>query len=99
MAAPAQRPDSGPEDRIPILVNLASRDGGLTKDGRITNAYLEGKKVFRRPGLTPGSVTFGAGQGMTVFNKALIVAGGSVIYQVVSQRTLNSIASPAASAR
>jgi hypothetical protein len=59
-----------PPQRIPMAVDLQSRDGSLTYDGRMANAYVEktqdGFRVYKRSGLSYGYPTAGsAGFGMT----------------------------------
>lgn len=93
--ATVMRPSPDPQDRnVPIVVPFSSRDGTLTKDGRMMNCYAEKSgdhaKAWRRPGLTPGPTTFGAGQAMTSFNHGLVVVGGSTAYSATFTRNITS---------
>lgn len=78
------------DKRIPMTSSLTSRDGTLTKDGLITNGYVEvqGKDksiVFKRGGLNlVASMGTGAGQGITNYTDSL---GNEQLY-VVNNGTL-----------
>lgn len=71
--------------KVPVVVNLQSRDGSLSKDGHLTNAFVEveGKerqKVFKRGGLNLISqIGSGAGQGITNY---VDFTGNEVLYAV-----------------
>lgn len=77
--------------RLPLAVNLTSRDGTLTKDGLLTNAYVDLKSkeqalVVRRPGLQSiVDLGSGVGQGITSFvdandNEQLFAVQNSAVY-------------------
>lgn len=52
--------------RLPLALNLSSRDGTLARDGHLLNAYVEGTHMVSRPGATDlGSAGSGVAQGMS----------------------------------
>jgi hypothetical protein len=71
--------------RIPIGVDLESRDGGVTKDARTHNGILEPKAegeydVLKRPGMDDlGAVHSGTAQMLAYFNSRLISIMGNSI--------------------
>ena len=69
--------------RINLATSLASRDGTLTKDAQIKNAFIEGDQnesaIFRRPGISTASVTVsGNGQGGIADTLIFIVNGDTM---------------------
>jgi len=66
--------------RIPIAVTLESRDGGVTKDAKVTNGIVEiagdTKKLRKRPGCSDyGLVRAGTAQLLTFWNGIKAVIG------------------------
>lgn len=66
--------------RLPLATSLATRDGNLTKDARLLNAFVESQgrrkedkaTVFKRPGLT-SRYTLGTGQGGATIGQGLFI--------------------------
>lgn len=81
------------DDRqINLAVNLCSRDGTVTKDGRLTNCYLDvdknGKKrVRRRPGLAQSVAAIGLGQALSVVGSNALAIAGNLVVAVTTRYT------------
>lgn len=79
--------------RLPLAANLTTRDGTLTKDAKLVNAFVEsaGQEagVFKRPGLANlGNVGTGLAQLLAVWNGQLRpVIGDSLIGVTIGQIT------------
>lgn len=73
--------------RLPLAVNMTTRDGTLTRDGHIANGYIEqivkGKTYMlaRRPGLTT-SLTVGSGQGHGISSFVNPITGVETLYAI-----------------
>lgn len=98
-----QIPPSKPatEGRISMAVKLASRNGSLTKDGHISNGFIEVSKtkiarVYERPGLVdpdPAWNGYGQGQGLLTSHYGgtgalYTVSGGAVGKRKPATRTV-----------
>ena len=54
-----------PDKRFSLVADLYSRDGGVTQDARMQNAFAEEDgRVWQRPGLGSGALGSGGGQGL-----------------------------------
>lgn len=66
--------------RYPLLIDLESRDGTIVKDGHIQNGFIDGKLVFRRPGInTPLATASGVGQGGIAIGTNAAFVNGDVL--------------------
>jgi len=69
--------------RVPVVPDADSRDGVSDKDARLTNALMEpdadAMMAVVRPGLTLEATASGAGNGVVVFNDAMVSVYGATI--------------------
>jgi len=69
--------------RLPVVPQISTKDGISNKNSRLTNALKEtnkqGDKAVIRPGLTLNATASGVGNGVVVFNDALVSVYGSTI--------------------
>lgn len=70
--------------RLPLALELDSRDGTSNKDSRLTNALVERDEgiVFAtvRPGLSTLATRSGTGNGLMQFNAMIVSIYGDTIY-------------------
>jgi hypothetical protein len=92
--------------RLPLAYDIATRDGTLTKDAKIVNAFSETvgqtKHIVKRPGINllttlPAFSGSSQGQGMFYYNNQLYVVVANVLYQVNSDGTYNTLGTMAGS--
>jgi len=81
--------------KINLATSLSSRDGTITKDAQLKNAFIEGDQtesaIFRRPGLNAASVTVsGNGQGGIEENSLIFIVNGDVMKSYNSSFTLQA---------
>lgn len=76
--------DQRPDYRIAFSEDLASRDGGVSKDARNHNAFLEpwagGVRTWQRPALGSGVSGLGTGQGMIPLGNSVLNAAEGTLY-------------------
>ena len=89
-----------PIKRIPVTYDIGTRDGSLTKDSKIVNAYAETigntRYLIKRPGTAtlanlPSSGGSFQGQGLFYYNNQLYAVVSNVLYQVNVDGTYTSI--------
>lgn len=87
-------------ERLPLAYDISTRDGTLSKDSKIVNAYVEtigqNRHIIKRPGLgtlttLPATGGSSQGQGMFYYNNQLYVVVANVLYQVNADGTYTSI--------
>jgi hypothetical protein len=86
--------------RLPLAYDIATRDGTLTKDAKIVNAYSETvgqtKHIVKRPGIAtlstlPATGGSSQGQGMFYYNNQLYVVVANVLYLVNANGTYTTL--------
>lgn len=92
---------SSQQDRFAFAANLQSRDGGVSKDARIHNGFVElvgsNISIWQRPVLGSGAVGSGGGQGLITYGTALYsIAGGTLFangptFSGITQNTDTSV--------
>lgn len=66
--------------RIPIATDLSTRDGTLTKDAILKNAFVDEGSVFKRPAINTPSATYsGTAQGGLGFNNHAYTVNGDIL--------------------
>ena len=66
--------------RLPLPTDLNTRDGTLTKDARLVNAFVDDSSVFKRPAVNTATVTYtGIAQGGLWFNNHAYTVNGDVL--------------------
>ena len=70
--------------RLPLAIELDSRDGSANKDARMTNVLVERDDGVLmsciRPGLTTLATRSGAGNGLIAFNASLVSIYANTAY-------------------
>ena len=81
--------------RLPVVVELDSRDGVSNKDARLTNALKENDEgvtlAALRPGLSAIAAATGNGSGVTAFNGTLISVFGTVLGHGEGPATIGTV--------
>ena len=66
--------------RITIATDLSTRDGTLTKDAKLVNAFVDDGNVFKRPAINTPSATYtGTAQGGIGMNNHAYTVNGDVL--------------------
>lgn len=75
--------------RIEIGSDLISRDGSVSKDAKLLNAFTEGQDVIKRPAInTAFATTTGQAQGGIANNSLVYMINGDVVKSYNSSGTL-----------
>ena len=81
--------------RLPVIVELDSRDGTSNKDSRLTNMLVEQdsdvKLAVLRPGLETVVTASGAGNGVTNFNSVLVSVYGTTLGFGTTPTTIGTV--------
>lgn len=66
--------------RLPIATDIETRDGTLTKDSKLVNAFIDEGNVFKRPAINTPSATYtGIAQGGISMNNHAYTVNGDVL--------------------
>lgn len=69
--------------RLPVVTNISTKDGASNKNARLTNMLREttktASKAVVRPGLVLDAIASGVGNGLVVFNNALVSVFGATL--------------------
>lgn len=80
--------------RLPVVPQISTKDGISNKNARLTNALKEtnkqGDKAVIRPGLTLDAVASGVGNGLVVFNDALVSVYGATVGEKLNDAVIGS---------
>lgn len=74
--------------RIPLPTTISTRDGSLTKDAKMLNAFVDGEAVVKRPATSLGATASGTAQGGISNNSLVYVINGDSLRSYNSSYTL-----------
>lgn len=81
--------------RLPLVIELDSRDGSANKDGRLTNVIAEqdegGTLAVVRPGISTIATASGAGSGIACFGGELVSVFGTVLGYGEAPTTIGAV--------